>query len=212
MEAERQDVPAGLRVESDPRVGGSQGSVHLSGQIKDASSETATSYVGPPPRVPARQHVESRVEYNLQSVGEGEWVPVGAGVNTPGVGTEGVYEKAPVGDPNSGSIGSGARYNADKTPFKYVPLHLLRNTARVFEQATRRPVRPYPVWNWAKGMQWSVPYECLLRHLEAWYRGEELDPDSGLPHLAHAMCNLLMLEHYATAYKEGDDRPDAFKV
>lgn len=62
-------------------------------------------------------------------------------------------------------------------------------------------------WNWAKGMPWSVPFGCLMRHMAAWQRGEELDPESGLPHLAHAMCNLRMLTLYAKQYPEGDDRP-----
>lgn len=31
-------------------------------------------------------------------------------------------------------------------------------------------------------------YDALMRHLAAWWAGEENDPDSGLPHLAHAMC------------------------
>ena len=61
-----------------------------------------------------------------------------------------------------------------------------------------------------KGMDWSVPYGCLLRHLDAWYRGEDNDPESGLPHLGHAMCNLVMLAHYAEHYAEGDDRPAEF--
>jgi hypothetical protein len=56
-------------------------------------------------------------------------------------------------------------------------------------------------------MDWSIPLACLQRHLAAWQRGEECDPESGLPHLAHAMCNLRMLTLYAKTYPEGDDRP-----
>jgi ADP-heptose:LPS heptosyltransferase len=46
-----------------------------------------------------------------------------------------------------------------------------------------------------------------MRHLAAWQRGEENDPETGLPHLAHAMCNLRMLTLYSKTYPEGDDRP-----
>ena len=45
----------------------------------------------------------------------------------------------------------------------------------------------------------------------AWFRGERNDPESGLSHLAHAICNLMMLIHYETTYPEGDDRPTLFK-
>lgn len=36
-------------------------------------------------------------------------------------------------------------------------------------------------------------YAAGMRHLAAWRGGEALDPKSGLPHLAHAACNLLFL-------------------
>lgn len=34
---------------------------------------------------------------------------------------------------------------------------------------------------------------ATTRHLVAWWRGEKTDPESGLPHLAHAACNVLFL-------------------
>lgn len=36
-------------------------------------------------------------------------------------------------------------------------------------------------------------YAAALRHLWARAKGEKLDAESGLPHLAHAACNLLIL-------------------
>jgi len=36
-------------------------------------------------------------------------------------------------------------------------------------------------------------YAALLRHITAWFMGEENDPESGCHHLAHAGCNLLFL-------------------
>jgi hypothetical protein len=108
-----------------------------------------------------------------------------------------------IGDINSNERGSGARANAGKTRFDLVPLHLLTSAADVFEYGADK----YAEWNWAKGMRWSVPYGCILRHLSAWYAGYDNDPESGKSHLGHAMANLLMLEHYAKSYREGDDRP-----
>ena len=108
-----------------------------------------------------------------------------------------------IGDVNSAARGSGARFNTGKHPIKYTPLHLLEPANRVWAYGANK----YAAWNWAKGMPWSVPYECLLRHLAAWYRGEDTDPESGESHLGHIMCNILMLEHFKTAFPEGDDRP-----
>jgi|688.fasta_scaffold768638_1 hypothetical protein len=109
----------------------------------------------------------------------------------------------PVGDVNSDSKGSGARFNDGKASFELIPLCTLEDEARVWAHGQRK----YASWNWAKGMAWSVPFACAMRHLAAWQRGEELDPESGLPHLAHAMCNLRMLTLYSKTFPEGDDRP-----
>lgn len=67
----------------------------------------------------------------------------------------------------------------------------------------------YKAWNWAKGMDWSIPLACISRHVQAILDGEDLDNESGCPHWAHVVCNLLMLEHYTLYYKAGDDRPPA---
>ena len=36
-------------------------------------------------------------------------------------------------------------------------------------------------------------YAALMRHLKAWQSGEKLDPETQLPHLAHAGCCLIFL-------------------
>lgn len=38
-------------------------------------------------------------------------------------------------------------------------------------------------------------YQALRRHLHAFERGEDLDPETGLHHLAHAAGNLAMILH-----------------
>lgn len=55
--------------------------------------------------------------------------------------------------------------------------------------------RKYGRFNWRQHtVSSSVYYDAAFRHLAAWFDGEDLDPDSGLPHLAHVMacCNILM--------------------
>jgi hypothetical protein len=107
-----------------------------------------------------------------------------------------------IGDVSSNERGSGARFNDGKPAMELVPLMAFEDCARVFDYGRRK----YADWNWAKGMPWSAPFACLMRHMAAWQRGEELDPESGLPHLGHAMCNLVMLSTFARTYREGDDR------
>jgi len=108
-----------------------------------------------------------------------------------------------IGDVLSEERGSGARYNDGKVPYELIPTHLLKNAALVFGYGTKK----YAPWNWAKGMPYSVIIGCLKRHLAAIERGEDIDSESGLPHMGHLMCNVLMLEHYMQSFPEGDDRP-----
>lgn len=75
--------------------------------------------------------------------------------------------------------------------------------AQVFDYGRKK----YAEWNWLKGMPWSVVIGCAARHLTKMLEGEELDPESGLPHRGHLLCNLVMLITYAHTYPEGDDRP-----
>lgn len=108
------------------------------------------------------------------------------------------------GDINSNEKGTGARANLGKPALSLVPLHLFAGAARVFMAGTLK----YAEWNWAKGMKWSIPMDCLLRHLfKFWYFGEENDMETGEHHLDYVICNLVMLRHYVTAYPEGDNRP-----
>jgi hypothetical protein len=67
--------------------------------------------------------------------------------------------------------------------------------------------KKYAAWNWAKGMPWSVPLACAARHLIAMARGEEIDPESKLPHRGHVFCNIVMLLQYAKTYPAGNDLP-----
>ena len=103
--------------------------------------------------------------------------------------------------------GTLVRSNQGKVPVRYTPLHLLEDCNRVFAFGAEK----YHAWGWTKGMPWSVPYECAVRHLAAWYRGEDIDPESGLPHLGHVMCNLIMLTEFSKNHPEGDDRPTVFQ-
>ena len=79
------------------------------------------------------------------------------------------------------------------------------NCGRVFDYGRTK----YAEWNWAKGMPWSAVISCAEHHLRAMFLGEAIDPESGLPHSGHAMCNLIMLWTYCETYPEGDDRPPA---
>jgi len=50
--------------------------------------------------------------------------------------------------------------------------------------------RKYAAHSWRQVEEGRERYKAaLIRHLIAHAKGEKLDPESGLPHLAHALCN-----------------------
>lgn len=65
--------------------------------------------------------------------------------------------------------------------------------------------KKYAAWNWSKGMPWTVVLECAVRHALRALSGDMNDPETGLPHRAHLLCNLMFLSHYAADYQEGND-------
>jgi Domain of unknown function (DUF5664) len=52
----------------------------------------------------------------------------------------------------------------------------------------------------------SIYYEALRRHMAKWFSGEELDSDSGIPHLAHALACIAILVDAKHANTLIDDR------
>lgn len=58
----------------------------------------------------------------------------------------------------------------------------------------------------AIGVRASIYYDAARRHLAKWFEGEEADPDSGLPHLAHALACLAILVDAEATGKLTDDR------
>lgn len=89
------------------------------------------------------------------------------------------------------------------------PLHLIPNTALVgMSMAFLEGREKYGQYNWrVTGVRASVYQAALLRHMMAWFDGENTDPDSGLPHLWKAIACLAILIDAAELGVLEDDRP-----
>ena len=53
--------------------------------------------------------------------------------------------------------------------------------------------KKYAPHNWRKGIKYSRLIAALLRHVMHYLGGENVDSESGLPHIAHAMCCCMFL-------------------
>lgn len=98
---------------------------------------------------------------------------------------------------------SGARYNEGKLRWGLMSWPALREVVRVLEFGAKK----YAAWNWTKGLSWSDCFNSLQRHMLAWYEGEDRDPETGLSHMAHVMCNAMFLMHFILFGTGTDDRP-----
>lgn len=61
--------------------------------------------------------------------------------------------------------------------------------------------------NWEQGMNWSRCFSACMRHMWAYWKGEDIDPETGCLHLAHAGCCVLFLLGYQMRGIGIDDRP-----
>lgn len=57
------------------------------------------------------------------------------------------------------------------------------------------------------GVMASVYYDATMRHLMAWWEGEETDSASGLSHISKALSSLAVLRDAIHNNKMNDDRP-----
>lgn len=93
-----------------------------------------------------------------------------------------------------------------KLPWHLLPSDAVEEVIKVLEFGAQK----YEPRGWEKGMAWSRLFSAAMRHLWKWFRGEGMDPETGLSHLAHAACCVLFLLAYeirGSRYIEWDDRP-----
>lgn len=103
------------------------------------------------------------------------------------------------------AAGAGSKHDAGKEPVGLIPREAMLAEARVLAFGAEK----YAAHNWRKGMRWSRLGDAAMRHLLAWLDGEDIDPETGLPHLAHLRCCAGFLLTYAERGDGTDDRHTA---
>lgn len=98
---------------------------------------------------------------------------------------------------------TGVKYDAGKVRFDLIPPRPMQLLAEVYTVGAQK----YEPRNWEKGIEYSRVYAAVQRHLHAYWGGQDLDEESALPHLAHAMWGMAALLEFDTTHPELDDRP-----
>ena len=89
----------------------------------------------------------------------------------------------------------GIKYDEGKPDWALLPFKAVEDVVQVMTFGAKK----YAKGNWKHIEDPQRYLSAAMRHVAAYQDGEDLDPESHLPHLAHATCSLLFLhwhEHH----------------
>jgi hypothetical protein len=94
------------------------------------------------------------------------------------------------------------KFDEHKARIELVDPLAIEGLAKVLEFGAKK----YAVDNWRNGFNYTRIIGSLERHLNAIKRGEDVDPESGLPHIDHVGCNWMFLSFFMKERTDLDDR------
>lgn len=86
--------------------------------------------------------------------------------------------------------------------YDLVPVEALATVARLYGEGAKK----YAEHNWRQGYEWSKSYAALQRHANEFWKGVDLDPETGLPHLAAVVFHAFTLMTFMEEHPDFDDR------
>jgi hypothetical protein len=93
----------------------------------------------------------------------------------------------------------GRKFDGGKLQYGLLPPLALAETVKVLTFGAEK----YEPDNWKQVPDSKRRYfDALQRHLWAYKTGEQMDPESGIHHLAHAMCCLMFLYEHDVKYSK----------
>lgn len=110
----------------------------------------------------------------------------------------------PVSGPTrSRVIRGGKKYDSGKPRLELIPGDVQLECGKVYSFGAEK----YAPNNWALGISWLRQIGAAERHIQKWKQLEDLDPESGINHLAHAIVDLQMALAYQLRKQDRfDDR------
>lgn len=96
----------------------------------------------------------------------------------------------------------GLKADAEKPPVELLDPYALEQIALVLAFGAKK----YSRENWRGGIRYTRLIGAAVRHTFAILRGEDTDPESGLPHAAHLGCCAMFLIWMMKHRTDLDDR------
>lgn len=97
---------------------------------------------------------------------------------------------------------SGGEKGVKVQRFDLIPVEALSKVAELYGKGAEK----YAANNWRKGYEWSKSYAALQRHANAFWSGEDDDPEMGVPHMACVAFHALALITFMEEQRVYDDR------
>jgi len=133
----------------------------------------------------------------LSSSHDGFCVPVPDGLE---------YVKLKMDEVNMGEVrttsSTGGEKGTKPERFDLIPVEAMSLVAQLYGKGAEK----YAAHNWRKGYEWSKSYAALQRHANAFWSGEDLDPEMQLPHMASVVFHALTLITFMSEQPGFDDR------
>src|SRR5262249_50148293 len=101
---------------------------------------------------------------------------------------------------------TGGSKEESQSRFDLVPPDALNHLARVYGHGEAKYPSGPEGPNYMRGYPWHLSIASLERHVQKMKAGEWLDPESGLPHLAHAAWHAFTLMVFHDRVLGTDDR------
>jgi len=96
----------------------------------------------------------------------------------------------------------GRKFDDEKPQYGLLPPIALKATAEVLTFGAKK----YEPDNWKYVSDSKRRYfDALQRHVWAWKEGEQMDPESNMHHLAHAICCLMFLYEHDVKYSVSNE-------
>ena len=96
----------------------------------------------------------------------------------------------------------GQKFDQDKPRMDLLDPYAMEELAKVLTFGAKK----YAPDNWRKGITYARLVAAALRHIFAFMLGQDKDPETELPHPAHAMCCMMFLVWMMKERPNLDDR------
>lgn len=97
---------------------------------------------------------------------------------------------------------SGGEKGVKPEQYQSIPPRAMRELAEHFAKGAAK----YSDHNFRKGYEWSKSYSALMRHLLAFWGGEDIDEETGSKHIIAVAWHALVLATFMDEHPGYDDR------